>query len=141
MVNLGLASTLLIFGASALCWIEDDIQPDKFGRIPQAMWCAVIIRITIGYGYGYGDGYPFTPTGKVIAGLVAISRIRPIVMLTGILASAFSEATLEERRKLLGRLISIRSSDWIKFALRSLGASLERTLQKTRAWKSSGYVR
>jgi voltage-gated potassium channel len=88
MVTLGLASTLLIFGASALYWIEGDLQPDKFGSIPRALWWAVITLTTI----GYGDVYPITPAGKFVAGLVAISGIGLIAMPTGILASAFSEA-------------------------------------------------
>lgn len=88
MVTLGLASTLLIFGASALYWIEGDVQPDKFGSIPRALWWAVITLTTI----GYGDVYPITPAGKFVAGLVAISGIGLIAMPTGILASAFSEA-------------------------------------------------
>lgn len=88
MVTLGLASTLLIFGASALYWIEGDLQPDKFGSIPRSLWWAVITLTTI----GYGDVYPITPAGKFVAGLVAISGIGLIAMPTGILASAFSEA-------------------------------------------------
>lgn len=88
MVTLGLASALLIFGASALYWIEGDVQPDKFGSIPRALWWAVITLTTI----GYGDVYPITPAGKFVAGLVAISGIGLIALPTGILASAFSDA-------------------------------------------------
>lgn len=88
MVTLGLATTLLILGASALYWIEGDVQPDKFGSIPRALWWAVITLTTI----GYGDVYPITPAGKFVAGLVAVSGIGLIAMPTGILASAFSEA-------------------------------------------------
>lgn len=93
MVTLGLASTLLIFGASALYWIEGDLQPDKFGSIPRALWWAVITLTTI----GYGDVYPITPSGKFVAGLVAISGIGLIAMPTGILASAFSEAMRKQQ--------------------------------------------
>ena len=92
MVTLGLASTLLIFGASALYWIEGDLQPDKLGSIPRALWWAVITLTTI----GYGDVYPITPAGKCVAGLVAISGIGLIAMPTGILASAFSDAVRKQ---------------------------------------------
>ncbi|WP_242102073.1 potassium channel family protein [Lysobacter sp. M2-1] len=87
-VTLALAATVLIFGASALYWVEGDLQPDKFGSIPRSLWWAVITLTTI----GYGDVYPITAVGKMIAGVVAIAGIGLIAMPTGILASAFSEA-------------------------------------------------
>ena len=87
-VTLGLASTVLILGASALYWIEGDLQPAQFGSIPRALWWAVITLTTI----GYGDAYPITAAGKVVASIVAISGIGLIAMPTGILASAFSDA-------------------------------------------------
>lgn len=37
-VTAGLALTVLIFGATALHWLEADAQPDKFGSIPRALW-------------------------------------------------------------------------------------------------------
>jgi voltage-gated potassium channel len=93
IATLGLASTLLILGASSLYWLEGEVQPDKFGSIPRALWWAVITLTTI----GYGDVYPITAAGKVVAAMVAISGIGLIAMPTGILASAFSEAVRKPR--------------------------------------------
>lgn len=87
-VTLALATTVLILGASALYWIEGDLQPAQFGSIPRALWWAVITLTTI----GYGDAYPITAAGKIVAAIVAISGIGLIAMPTGILASAFSDA-------------------------------------------------
>ncbi|HEV2746844.1 MAG TPA: ion transporter [Allosphingosinicella sp.] len=87
--TVGLALMLVVFGATALYWIEGEIQPDKFGSIPRALWWAVVTLTTI----GYGDLFPVTPLGKLVAAFVAVAGIGLIAMPTGILASAFSEAS------------------------------------------------
>jgi voltage-gated potassium channel len=47
---------------------------------------------------GYGDVYPVTPLGKVLAGLTALTGIGILVMPTGILAAAFSDALRRRHR-------------------------------------------
>lgn len=89
-----IAFTLIIIGAAAMWWAEGDVQPDKFGSIPRAMWWAAITLTTI----GYGDVYPVTIAGKVIAIFVAVAGIGLIAMPAGILASAFSDAMARSRR-------------------------------------------
>ncbi|MEQ1510274.1 MAG: ion transporter [Sphingopyxis sp.] len=87
-VTAGLATILITFGATSLYWLEGDIQPDKFGSIPRALWWAVVTITTI----GYGDAFPITALGKMAATVVAVAGIGLIAMPTGILASAFSDA-------------------------------------------------
>lgn len=83
-----LSCALLVFGATALFWLEGGLQPDKFGSIPRALWWAIITLTTI----GYGDVYPVTAAGRIVASFVAVIGIGLVAMPTGILAAAFSEA-------------------------------------------------
>ena len=50
-----LTGAVLLF-ACLLYAIEHNVQPDKFGTIPQAMWWAIVTLGTV----GYGDVVPIT---------------------------------------------------------------------------------
>lgn len=88
-----LAVAVMVLSAGALWAVEGDVQPDKFGSVPRALWWAVATLTTI----GYGDVYPVTPLGKLFAGIVAIAGIGLISLPTGILAAAFSDAVQRDR--------------------------------------------
>lgn len=92
-LTLMLAGFVVVMSATAMWWIESDVQPDKFGSIPRAMWWAAVTLTTI----GYGDVFPVTAPGKILSVLVALSGIGLIAMPTGILAAAFSDAMQRER--------------------------------------------
>ena len=66
-----LAGAVLLF-ASLLYAIERNVQPDKFGTIPQAMWWAIVTLGTV----GYGDVVPVTPLGKIVSVLPSSSALR-----------------------------------------------------------------
>src|SRR5260370_12617169 len=57
-----LAGAVLLF-ASLLYAIEHDVQPDKFGTIPQAMWWAIATLGTV----GYADFVPVPAPGKLLS--------------------------------------------------------------------------
>lgn len=90
---LGLLLVILLTAGSLMYWAEGDVQPDKFGSIPRAMWWAIITVTTI----GYGDTYPVTALGKLLAGVIAILGVMLIALPTGLFAASFTEAMERER--------------------------------------------
>ncbi|MGO4705797.1 cyclic nucleotide-gated ion channel [Microvirga sp. 2MCAF38] len=80
-----LLGTVLMF-ASMMNLVEKDVQPDKFGSIPEAMYWAIITLTTV----GYGDVVPVTPLGHAIAALTAVAGLIMLALPVGIIASAFS---------------------------------------------------
>ncbi|MDE1990894.1 MAG: cyclic nucleotide-binding domain-containing protein [Rhizobiaceae bacterium] len=79
---------IVLFGAALAAYLaERDVQPDRFGSIPQAMWWAVVTLSTT----GYGDEIPISFAGRVIAGLVMMSGIGIFALWAGILATGFYE--------------------------------------------------
>ncbi|MBH5370675.1 cyclic nucleotide-gated ion channel [Bradyrhizobium glycinis] len=78
--------------ASLLYAIERDVQPDKLGTIPQAMWWAIVTLGTV----GYGDVVPVTPLGKFVSTFAIISGFAMIALPVAIISSAFAE---EVRRR------------------------------------------
>ena len=76
----------VLLAASAMNLVEREIQPDKFGTIPDAMYWAIVTLTTV----GYGDVVPATPLGRVIAGVTAVAGLVMLALPVGIIASAFS---------------------------------------------------
>jgi voltage-gated potassium channel len=83
---------VLISAATATHFLERAGQPEQFGSIPAALWWAVVTLTTT----GYGDVIPHSVGGKMIGSVVMVSGILVLALMTGILATGFSE---EERRR------------------------------------------
>ena len=81
-----LAGAMLLFG-SLLYAIERDVQPDKFGTIPQGMWWAIVTLGTV----GYGDVVPVTPLGKFVSVFTIICGFAMIALPVAIISTAFAE--------------------------------------------------
>lgn len=86
-----LTGAVLLF-ASLLYAIEHNVQPEKFGTIPQAMWWAIVTLGTV----GYGDVVPVTPLGKIVAVFTIVVGFAMIALPVAIISSAFAE---EVRRR------------------------------------------
>jgi voltage-gated potassium channel len=86
-----LAGAVLVF-ASLLYAIEHDVQPDKFGTIPQAMWWAIVTLGTV----GYGDVVPVTALGKLVSAFAIVGGLTMIALPVAIISTAFAD---EMRRR------------------------------------------
>ncbi len=86
---------ILIISSSGMYLVEKDVQPDKFGSIPQSMWWSIVTLTTV----GYGDVYPVTSMGKFFGSIIIILGIGTVALPSGILASAFTEHTKRNQKK------------------------------------------
>ena len=86
-----LLGAVLVF-ASLLYAIEHDVQPDKFGTIPEAMWWAIVTLGTV----GYGDVVPVTPLGKLVSVFAIVGGLTMIALPVAIISTAFAD---EVRRR------------------------------------------
>ncbi len=71
---------------SVMYFVEREVQPDKFGTIPDAMWWAIVTLGTI----GYGDAVPVTALGRFVGTLTIFSSLVMIALPVGIVATAFA---------------------------------------------------
>jgi voltage-gated potassium channel len=81
-----LVGAVLLF-ASLLYGIEHDVQPEKFGNIPAAMWWAIVTLGTV----GYGDVVPATALGRLVSVFAIVGGLVMIALPVAIIARAFAE--------------------------------------------------
>lgn len=91
----------LIIASCGIYLLEHDVQPDKFGSIPESMWWALVTLTTV----GYGDVVPITPLGKLFGAMITVLSMGMVAIPTGLLASSFSEQ-LRRRRKMFGHEVA-----------------------------------
>ena len=87
---------LMVLASSGAYLVEHDVQPDKFGSIPAAMWWAMATLTTV----GYGDVTPVTGWGKLFGACVTVIGIGMAALPAGILASGLADH-LRRKRELL----------------------------------------
>ena len=92
---------MLVASAGGIYLLENDVQPEVFGSIPDSMWWAIVTLTTV----GYGDVVPVTPVGKILGGLIGLIGIGMIALPAGIMASGFAE-NIHERRETYNQYIA-----------------------------------
>lgn len=75
-----------LFSATIMHLAERNVQPDKLGTIPDAMWWAIVTLGTI----GYGDVVPVTMLGRIIASVTIFTGLVMVALPVGIIATAFA---------------------------------------------------
>ena len=75
-----------LVAAALMHLAEGNVQPDKLGTIPDALWWAIVTIGTI----GYGDVVPVTALGKLIATGTIFLGLIMIALPVGIIATAFA---------------------------------------------------
>ena len=86
---------MLVISAGGIYFLENELQPETFGSMPDSMWWAIVTLTTV----GYGDVIPVTTTGKMFAGLIGLIGIGMIALPAAILASGFAENIRERKQK------------------------------------------
>ena len=76
----------LLFSSSIMFVFENEVQPEKFSRIPTAMWWGMATLTTV----GYGDVAPVTPMGQLFGIITMIIGIGMFALPTGIIATGFA---------------------------------------------------
>jgi voltage-gated potassium channel len=83
VITLGAA----LVAAALMHLAEGNVQPDKLGTIPDALWWSIVTVGTI----GYGDVVPVTVLGKLIATATIFLGLIMMALPIGIIATAFAD--------------------------------------------------
>lgn len=78
---------MLVISAGGIYLLENELQPETFGSMPDSMWWAIVTLTTV----GYGDVIPITTMGKMFGGFIGLIGIGMIALPAAILASGFAE--------------------------------------------------
>ena len=85
------AAIFIISFAFLIYEVENEMQPDKYSNIFDAIWWAVISLTSV----GYGDVFPVTPTGKMLTLAMVLTGMGIVAVPTALLASALSGVTTD----------------------------------------------
>ena len=91
---------MLVISAGGIYLLENELQPETFGSMPNSMWWAIVTLTTV----GYGDVVPITTMGKMFGGLIGLIGIGMIALPAAIMASGFAE-NIRDRKQTYNRYV------------------------------------
>jgi voltage-gated potassium channel len=80
--------------SSIVLQFEQDAKDHNINNMEESIWWGIVTLLTV----GYGDKYPVTTWGRVFAGLLMVSGVVGIAVVTAKISSFFLERALRERR-------------------------------------------
>lgn len=80
--------------AAAVYHFESFVKDRNINSYEDAVWWGIVTLLTV----GYGDKFPFSPEGRFFAGLLMVSGVVGIAIVTAKVSSYFLERALRERR-------------------------------------------
>ena len=93
--TLFLSVLTILFSASAIYYLENEAQPEKFSSITESIWWATVSLATV----GYGDVYPITVGGKIFASIISLVGIGVVAIPTGLFSASCVEEIIAQNRK------------------------------------------
>ncbi len=93
--TLFLSILTILFSASAIYYLENAAQPEKFSSISESIWWATVSLATV----GYGDVYPITVGGKIFASIISLVGIGVVAIPTGVISASFVEEIIKAGKK------------------------------------------
>ncbi len=93
--TLFLSILTILFSASAIYYLENAAQPEKFSSISESIWWATVSLATV----GYGDVYPITVGGKIFASIISLVGIGVVAIPTGVISASFVEEIIKSGKR------------------------------------------
>lgn len=87
---------VMVWGTTAAFILKFEINAEghNINSIEDAIWWGIVTLLTV----GYGDKFPVTTSGRLVAGLLMVSGVIGIAIVTAKISSFFLERALRERR-------------------------------------------
>lgn len=87
---------VIVWGTTAAFILKFEINAEghNINSIEDAIWWGIVTLLTV----GYGDKFPVTTSGRLVAGLLMVSGVIGIAIVTAKISSFFLERALRERR-------------------------------------------
>lgn len=76
----------VIFASTGIYYFEHQVQPEKFGSVPESAWWAIATLTTV----GYGDVVPITPLGKMFGAVVMVTGLCILALPVAIISTGFA---------------------------------------------------